>query len=118
MEGYMSNTRNRFSPGVRARAVRMVMEHESDYASRWAAILSISSKIGCAPQTLNNWIKTFEMGSGVRAGVPTEVAKKLKALERENKELQRAMVGYFARLRRISLRRSSTAPSKDDPFYR
>ena len=86
----MSNTRNIFSPGVRARAVRMVMEHESDYASRWAAIRSISSKIGCVPETLNGWIKMSEVDSGMRAGVPTETAKKLKALERENKELRRA----------------------------
>ena len=86
----MGNTRNRFSPEVRARAVRMVLEHESDYASRWATILSISSKIGCAPQTLNNWVKKSEMGSSKRAGGPTEVAKKFKALEREIKELRRA----------------------------
>ena len=74
----MSNTRNRFSPEVRAHAVRMVMEQESEYTSRWAAILSISSKIGCAPQTLNNWVKKSEMGSSKQAGGPTEVAKKIE----------------------------------------
>lgn len=81
----MSNTRNRFSPEVRARAVRMVLENESDYSSRWAAIISISAKIGCVPQTLNDWVKRGEVDSGVRVGVPTDVADKMKALERENR---------------------------------
>lgn len=51
----MNKTRNKFSHEVRARAVRVVLENEGDYRSRWAAITSISSKIGCAPQTLSNW---------------------------------------------------------------
>ena len=53
----MSDMRNMFSPEVRARAVRMVLENEGDYSSRWAAITSISAKIGCVPQTLSGWIK-------------------------------------------------------------
>jgi len=86
----MSKTTNKFSPEVRDRAVRMVFSHEGDYPSRWAAIVSISSKIGCVPQTLNEWVKKAEVDSGERAGVPTEVADKLKALERENRELRQA----------------------------
>ena len=86
----MSNTRNRFSPEVRARAVRMVMEHQSEHTSRWAAIESIAPKIGCAPQTLHNWIKQAEIDDGGRPGVTTDAAAKLKALERENKELRQA----------------------------
>ncbi len=86
----MSNTRNRFTLEVRARAVRMVLENESDYSSRWAAITSISAKIGCVPQTLSSWIKRTEVDSGTRAGVPTDVANKVKALEREVKELRQA----------------------------
>ena len=86
----MSNTRHTFSLEVRARAVRMVLENESDYSSRWAAITSISAKIGCVPQTLSSWIKRKEVDSGTRAGVPTDVADKIKALERENSELRQA----------------------------
>ena len=86
----MSNTRNRFSLEVRARAVRMVLENESDYSSRWAAITSISAKIGCVPQTLSSWIKRTEVDDGTRAGVPTDLADKMKALERENRELRQA----------------------------
>jgi len=86
----MSKTTNRFSPEVRARAVRMVVDHERDYPSRWAAVVSISEKIGCVPQTLHEWVKKAEVDSGKRAGVPTDVAEKLKALERENRELRQA----------------------------
>ncbi len=75
---------------MRARAVRMVFEHEKDHPSRWAAIVSISGKIGCVPQTLNEWVKRVEVDSGQRAGVPTDMADKIKALERENRELRQA----------------------------
>jgi len=98
----MSNTRNRFSLEVRARAVRMVLENEGEYPSRWAAITSISAKIGCVPQTLSSWIKRKEVDGGTRAGVPTDVADKMKALQRENRELRqvneilRKASAYFA----------------------
>jgi len=86
----MSKTTNKFAREVRARAVRMVQDHEADHPSRWAAIVSISEKIGCVPQTLFEWVKKAEVDSGKRAGVPTEMADRLKALERENRELRRA----------------------------
>ena len=86
----MSKTTSKFSPEVRARAVRMVFSHEGEYPFCWAAIVSISGKIGCVAQTLNEWVRKAEVDSGQRAGVPTEVADKLKALERENKELRQA----------------------------
>jgi transposase len=86
----MSKTTNKYSPEVRERSVRMVLDHEGQHESRWAAIVSISSKIGCAPQTLNEWVKKAEVDGGRRAGMPTEMAERLKALERENRELRQA----------------------------
>jgi transposase-like protein len=61
----------------------MVFDHERDHPSRWGAVTSIAEKIGCVPQTLHEWVKKAEVNSGKRAGVPTEVADKVKALERE-----------------------------------
>jgi transposase len=86
----MSKTTNKYSPEVRERAVRLVLDNQGQHESRWSAILSISSKIGCAPQTLNEWVKKAEVDRGDRAGITTEMAEKLKALERENRELKQA----------------------------
>lgn len=86
----MSKKSNRFSPEVRERAVRMVQEHRSEYASLWAAIESIAPKIGCVPQTLHEWVRKQEIDIGVREGVTTAEHQRVKELERENKELRRA----------------------------
>lgn len=85
-----NKTTNKFSPEIRERSVCMVLDHEADYPSRWTAILFVAQKIGCAPGTLNDWIKKTEVDSGKRAGVPTDLAEKMKALERENRELRQA----------------------------
>jgi transposase-like protein len=88
-----SKTRNKISPEVRDRAVRMVREHEGDYASRWAAMASIAAKIGCTAETLRLWMRRVEGASGAKAsggGRAVDIAEPLKALERENLELRQA----------------------------
>jgi transposase-like protein len=81
---------NKFSPEVRERAVRMVQEHRGEYPSLWAAIESIAPKIGCVPQTLNEWVKRHQIDTGSREGITTTELQRLKELERENKELRKA----------------------------
>ena len=85
-----NKTTDKFSPKIRDRAVRMVLEHAGEYPSRWAALASISAKIGCTAQSLKGWVKKAEIDSGVRGGVPAEIAERLKALEREVRELRQA----------------------------
>ena len=82
--------RNRYSPEVRERAVRMVTEHADAHSSLWAAIRSIAAKIGCAPETLRKWVVQCERDQGQRAGLTTDEHTRLKQLERENRELRRA----------------------------
>jgi transposase-like protein len=70
--------------------VRLVFDNAGQHASRWQAVISIAAKIGCTPQTLNDWVKKAEVNSGRRAGIPSDLAEKMKALERENRELRQA----------------------------
>ena len=78
------------SPEVRARAVRMVLEHQGEYVSQWSAIVSIASKIGCTGETLRKWVRRAGGDQGLRDGTTTEERDRLKALERENRELCQA----------------------------
>ncbi len=80
----------RYSPEVRERAVRMVFEHQSDHDSQWATMSSVASKIGCTPETLRKWERRAETDQGRREGMTTDDRERLKALEREVKELRRA----------------------------
>ena len=84
------NRRPGYSPEVRERAVRLLLTSEHEHSSRWAAILSIASKIGCTPQTLRSWVHKMEVDSGRKSGVTSDHAEQMKALERENRELKRA----------------------------
>ena len=81
---------SRYSPEVRERAVRMVWEHESEHASQWAAISSIAGKMGCTAETLRRWVRQAERDQGVRPGPTTDERERIKALERENRELRQA----------------------------
>ncbi len=81
---------NKYSPEVRERAVRLVYEARKDYPTLWLAIQSIVAKIGCAPSTLHDWVKKHEVDTGVRDGVTTAERERIKALEREVKELRQA----------------------------
>ena len=80
----------KYSLETRERAVRIVLEHRGEYASPWAAVESIAPKIGCSPHTLHEWVKRHEVDTGRRDGVTTDERERIKALERENKELRRA----------------------------
>jgi len=80
----------RYSPEVKERAVRMVLEHQEDYESQWGAIRSIAEKIDCSPETLRNWLRKAERDGGKRPGLTTDERQRMKDLERENFELRRA----------------------------
>ena len=86
----MSETSKRYSPEVRERAVRMVLEHQHEYPSQWAAMISIAGKIGCTSETLRCWVRRAEVDEGLRPGLTSEERARLKELERENRELRRA----------------------------
>jgi transposase-like protein len=81
---------SRFSQEVRERAVRMVFDHGSEYGSEWEAICSIAEKIGCSAETLRKWVRQTQVDSGRRGGVTSEERDRIKALEREVRELRRA----------------------------
>ncbi len=82
--------RIRYSPEVKERAVRMLLEHQDEYPSQWKAISSIAVKIGCTGETLRSWLRQAERDQGLRPGLTNDEREELKQLKRENRELRRA----------------------------
>jgi transposase len=80
----------KYSPEVRERSVRMVLEVRKDHPSLWSAVESVAAKIGCTATTLNDWVKRDQINTGVRDGITSNERERIKLLERENRELRRA----------------------------
>ena len=81
---------SKFSPEVRERAVKMVLEHRGEYESEWAAISSVAAKIGSTAETLRSWVRQHQRDTGQREGVTTAEKERIKQLEREVRELRQA----------------------------
>ena len=81
---------SKYSPELRERAVRMVLEHAADHPSQWAAIRSVGEKLGCSVEALRRWVRQAERDAGQRPGLTTSERDELKRLQRDNFELKRA----------------------------
>ena len=83
-------TETRYSPEVRERAVRMVLDQQNQHESQWAAMVSIAAKIGCTTETLRRWVRRYERDHGIREGLTTAEHERIRELEREVRELRQA----------------------------
>lgn len=98
----IKNKAARYSPEVRERAVRMVLENQKPDESQWKVIASIAAKIGCTGETLRTWVRQSERDRGLRPGTTTPEQERMKVLERENRDLRqvneilRKASAYFA----------------------
>ncbi len=79
-----------YSPEVRERAVRLVLDGAGDHPTQWAAISSVAAKIGCTTETLRNWVRQAERDGGQRPGPTSAERERIRTLERENRELRQA----------------------------
>jgi transposase len=86
----MGRQSTRYPAEVRERAVRLVMDHQGEHNSQWEAISSIAAKIGCTAETLRRWVRQAERDTGGRPGMTTDERERIKALEREIRELRQA----------------------------
>src|SRR5690349_19244807 len=81
---------SKYSPELRERAVRLVLEHAREHPSQWAAMRSVAEKLGCTTEALRRWVRQAERDAGKRPGLTTDERQRLKDLERENVDLKRA----------------------------
>ncbi len=86
----MGKHTTKYPAEVRERAVRLVLDHQGEHASQWEAITSIAGKIGCTAETLRRWVRQAERDSGSRPGMTSDERERIRALERENRELRQA----------------------------